>query len=79
MPIVSGSITRFMLVGVGGGGVPICKVALLFSEPAVALISTYIFTALAVNVTVATPEESVIAVAADNAPAEELLTENETE
>jgi hypothetical protein len=68
-----------MLVGVGGGGVPIRKVALLFREFAVALMSTYIFTALAVKVTVATPEESVIAVTADNAPAEELLTENETE
>jgi hypothetical protein len=46
--IESGVTATAILAGVGGGGVPTCRVALLFSGPAATLTSTIAFPALAV-------------------------------
>jgi hypothetical protein len=76
--IVSGLIAMVILAGVGGGGVPICNVALLVNEPSFAVISTKVLPAFAVYVTEALPEASVVAVVADNDPAEPTLVAKET-
>jgi hypothetical protein len=67
MLMLSGLIVSDMLAGVGGGGLPMVRDALLFREPTVAVMFTIESSPageLAVNVTVATPNASVVALAA---------------
>lgn len=80
MLIESGFIVSDMLAAAGGRGTPMVNDALLFTDPAAAYMFTIeLFPApAAVNVTVATPEVLVIAVAAVKVPAPKGLTVNVT-
>ncbi len=79
MGMESGLIVIVMLAGVGGGGVPICSVALLFNVPTVAVIFTYVFTGFALNLKIAAPVGFVVAVAAgENDPVAGSLTAKNT-
>ena len=80
MLIESGLIVIDALVGVGGGGLPMLKAALLLTAPAVAVMFTAELSPageLAVNVTVVRPSASVRA-AAVKLPAAGTLIENVT-
>jgi hypothetical protein len=78
MLMLSGLIESDMLAGVGGGGEPMVRDALLFSGATVAVIFTTVSTAVAVKVTVATPEALVTAVGDEKFPAVTSLTEKVT-